>query len=48
MTSAALDIIICAVLLVYIVPSIFDRQTTGLIDLAIIVLGLTHIARRIG
>jgi hypothetical protein len=45
MTSAALDLIIGVWLIVYAVPVIFDQQTAGLVDVAIIVLGIAHIAR---
>jgi hypothetical protein len=47
MTSAALDLIIGVWLIVYAVPVIFDQQTAGLVDVAIIVLGIAHIARRL-
>jgi|HubBroStandDraft_6_1064221.scaffolds.fasta_scaffold295018_4 hypothetical protein len=47
MTSAALDLIIGVWLIVYAVPMIFDQQTAGLVDVAIIVLGIAHIARRL-
>jgi hypothetical protein len=38
MTSAALDIIIGAWLIVYAVPMIFDEKTAQLVDMGIVIL----------
>ena len=47
MITAALDVIIGTWLIIYAVPEIFDKQTAGLVDIAILVLGVAHIARRL-
>ena len=47
MITAALDVIIGVWLIVYAVPVIFDQQTGALVDVAILVLGLAHIVRRL-
>jgi hypothetical protein len=47
MISVALDIIVGAWLIIYAVPEIFDKQTAGLVDIAILVLGVAHIAKRL-
>ena len=47
MITAALDIIVGVWLIVYAVPVIFDQQTAGLVDIAILVLAVAHIVRRL-
>jgi hypothetical protein len=48
MITAAFDIIGGVWLIQYAVPTIFDKQTGGLVDVAILVLAVAHIARRLG
>ena len=45
--TAALDVIIGVWLIVYAVPVIFDQQTGALVDIAILVLSVAHIVRRL-
>jgi hypothetical protein len=47
MLSAALDVILFAVIVVYIVPELFDQQTGGLVDLEIFILAALHVLKRL-